>query len=98
MLRRPYAVYILTNPRHTTLYIGVTRDLVRRLHQHRAGTGSAFVRRYHLDQLVYVEFHDEARFAIEREKQLKAGNRARKVALIERANPEWRDLSRPYLG
>jgi putative endonuclease len=96
MLRRPYAVYVLTNHRHTTLYIGVTRDLVRRLHQHRAGTGSTFVRRYHLDQLVHVEFYDEARWAIEREKQLKAGNRARKVALIERGNPEWRDLSEPY--
>jgi putative endonuclease len=96
MLRRPYAVYILTNGRHTTLYVGVTRDLTRRLYQHRFGIGSTFVRRYHLDRLVHVEFYDEARFAIEREKQLKAGNRSRKVALIERGNPEWRDLSARY--
>jgi putative endonuclease len=93
MRPRTLAVYILANARRTVLYVGVTNDLVRRLVQHRTGTGSRFAHRYQADCLVYVEFFAEARFAIDREKQLKAGNRARKVALIERGNPEWRDLS-----
>jgi len=90
---RTLAVYILTNSRRTVLYVGVTNDLVRRLLQHRTGTGSRFAQRYQADRLVHVEFFADARFAIAREKQLKAGSRARKVALIERGNPEWRDLS-----
>ena len=57
-MRRPYAVYILCNRRRTTLYVGVTRDLSRRLHEHRTGVGSRFVHRYQLDQLVHVEWCD----------------------------------------
>jgi putative endonuclease len=93
MRPRTLTVYILANSRRSVLYVGVTNDLVRRLFQHRTGTGSRFAHRYQAERLVYVEFFAEARLAIEREKQLKAGNRARKVALIERGNPEWRDLS-----
>ena len=96
-MRRPYAVYILCNRRRTTLYVGVTRDLSRRLHEHRMGMGSRFVHRYQLDQLVHVEWCDDAGPAIEREKQLKAGSRRRKVELIESGNPEWRDLSVLYV-
>lgn len=90
------AVYILSNLRHTVLYVGVTGDLVRRLAQHRNGTGSVFARRYHADQLVHVEFFDDPARAIAREKQLKAGSRRRKVALIEGGNPEWADLTGRY--
>jgi len=93
MRSRTLAVYILTNSRRTVLYVGVTNNLVRRVLQHRTGTGSRFAHRYQADRLVHVEFFADARIAIAREKQLKAGNRARKVALIERENPEWRDLS-----
>ena len=93
MPRRRYAVYILTNRRHTVFYVGVTGDLTRRLDQHRKGSGARFTCRYHVDQLVYVEFFDDVRSAIAREKQLKAGSRRRKESLIEGMNPEWRNLA-----
>jgi len=93
MRHRQFAVYILTTRRRTALYIGVTRDLPRRLAQHRAGLGSRFVRRYCVARLVYVEWYSDPLTAISREKQLKAGSRADKVALIERDNPGWVDLA-----
>src|SRR6476661_7698629 len=89
---RQFAVYILTTRRRTALYIGVTNNLARRLAQHRSGIGSGFVRRYNVTRLVYVEFCGDALSAIAREKQLKAGSRADKVALIEAVNPEWVEL------
>ena len=98
MDRRPFAVYILTNKPRGTLYVGVTRQLVRRLAQHRTGQGSRFVRRYQLHRLVFVELYDESRRAIEREKQLKAGNRRRKLELVEAANPAWEDLSARFIA
>ncbi|BBC73698.1 excinuclease ABC subunit C [Altererythrobacter sp. B11] len=84
--------YILTNKPHGVLYIGVTADLAARMMQHRAGTGSAFCRRYGLRQLVLAEEHTDIATAIAREKALKAWKRAWKIELIERSNPEWRDL------
>jgi putative endonuclease len=95
---RPCAVYILTNPRRTVLYVGVTSNLTRRLEQHRCGLGSRFTRRYHADQLVYVECFEGPRAAIAREKQLKAGSRRKKVELIERNNPDWVDLTPSLRG
>ena len=89
---RRFAVYILTTRRRTALYIGVTSNLARRLAQHRSGIGSRFARRYNVTRLVYVEFCGDARSAIAREKQLKAGSRADKVALIEAVNPGWVEL------
>ncbi|WP_211214088.1 GIY-YIG nuclease family protein [Salisaeta longa] len=93
MARRTYYVYILTNAHHTVLYTGMTNDLRRRVAEHRQGEGSAFVRRYNATKLVYAEAYSEVRDAIRREKQLKAGTRAQKVACIQRQNPSWRDLS-----
>ena len=90
---RDFAVYILTTRRNTALYIGVTSNLPRRLAQHRAGLGSRFVRRYSVTRLVHVEWYRDPVTAITREKQLKAGSRADKVALIERDNPGWVDLA-----
>ncbi len=87
-----YYVYILTNVRHTVLYTGVTNDLVRRLSEHQQGL-SAFTRRYNVHKLVYVEMFHDVREAIAREKQIKAGSRRKKIALIESFNPTWRDLS-----
>jgi len=87
-----FSVYILTN-RRQTLYIGVTSDLPRRLQQHLAGAGSAFVRKYHLTRLIYVETAARAIDAIAREKELKGWTRARKMALIATMNPEWKDLA-----
>jgi len=85
-------VYIMSNRPNGTLYIGVTADLARRVWQHREGTGSEFVRRYGLTQLVYAERHEEIVRAIQREKNIKDWPRAWKVRLIQAINPDWRDL------
>ena len=89
---KEFFVYILTN-RSRTLYIGMTNDLERRLHEHREGSVSGFARRYRLTELAYYERFPTPMAAIEREKQLKGWLRARKIALIESVNPEWKDLS-----
>jgi putative endonuclease len=85
-------VYIMSNRPNGTLYVGVTADLLRRVHQHGAGTGSSFVQRYGLTRLVYAEAHPQITDAIDREKHIKAWPRAWKVRLIEKANPDWHDL------
>ena len=86
-------VYILANRRNGTLYTGVTADLAQRVHQHKAGEGSAFARKHGLTKLVHAEPFDDIRDAIQREKRLKKWRRAWKLSLIERGNPDWRDLS-----
>jgi len=86
-------VYIVTNRRDGVLYVGVTSDLKGRITKHKNKTyANSFSAQYNLDKLVHFEKIDGITNAIEREKQLKAGNRARKVKLIEGMNPEWRDL------
>ncbi|MFI5210447.1 MAG: GIY-YIG nuclease family protein [Gemmatimonadales bacterium] len=90
--RRYYFVYILANQSRDVIYTGVTRDLVRRVAQHRGGSGGHFTRRYWVRQLVWYEIHGSPASAITREKQIKAGSRLKKVALIEARNPNWRDL------
>lgn len=85
-------IYILTNAPYGTLYIGVTSDLAARVAQHRSGGGSDFCRRYGLTRLVYCGQHPRIDDAIGREKAMKAWKRKWKIALIEGANPEWRDL------
>ena len=86
------AVYIVTNRRNGTLYTGVTSNLAQRAHQHREGRVKGFSARYGCKTLVWYELHDEMYEAITREKQLKAGSRDRKLALIESLNPDWKDL------
>jgi putative endonuclease len=88
-----YYVYILASRRHRTLYIGVTNSVQKRLEEHRAGTGSEFVKKYGVYRLVHVEAFDRAEDAIAREKQLKRWKRDWKIELIERENLEWSDLS-----
>lgn len=94
--RRP-TVYIMASGRNGTLYVGVTSDVARRVWEHRNGAVPGFTLRYDCKRLLFVEFHAEMRAAIVREKQLKAGTRAGKVALIERDNPMWRDLHEEQL-
>jgi len=89
---RSYWVYILASDLGGTLYVGVTNDLLRRVHEHRIGAAEGFTRRYNVRRLVYFEPHGQIEFAIRREKQLKRWNRAWKVSLIERENPHWSDL------
>jgi putative endonuclease len=88
------AVYIMTNERHTVLYTGVTADLARRVGAHKARTDPrSFTARYNATHLVYFETTLDIRAAIAREKQIKADSRRKKVELISRSNPEWRDLA-----
>ncbi|TPG43532.1 GIY-YIG nuclease family protein [Sphingomonas koreensis] len=82
---------MLANRKNGALYIGVTSDIASRMVQHKAGEGSKFCREYGIDQLVYVEA-DNIEDAIAREKAMKKWRRAWKIALIERDNPDWRDL------
>ncbi|MGB6544318.1 MAG: GIY-YIG nuclease family protein [Candidatus Acidiferrales bacterium] len=96
MSERVYYVYILAG-KSTVLYIGVTRDLVRRLVEHRAGKGSAFTAKYKVTQLVCYEVFGSPGAAIAREKQIKGWVRAKKLALIEAKNPGWRDLGEDFL-
>jgi len=91
MAQRSYWVYLLAS-RTRVLYVGVTNDLARRVAEHRAGTGGAFTRRYHVHRLVYAEEHSDVRDAIRREKTIKGWTRARKLALIDATNPAWDDL------
>ena len=90
---RTYYVYLLTNVNHTVLYIGVTNDLVRRVAEHKAGTHQAFTKKYNVHKLVYFETYSDINAAIAREKQLKAGSRAKKLALIDTENPTWEELA-----
>jgi putative endonuclease len=85
-------VYMMTNRRNGTLYVGVTSNLVQRVWQHRSGLIEGFTKRCSLHRLVWFEVHETMESAIFREKQLKAGNRKRKLRLIEVLNPDWRDL------
>jgi putative endonuclease len=91
MNRNP-AVYILASKHNGTLYIGVTRDLVKRVWEHKHDVVEGFTRKYGIHTLVYFEQHNEMAEAIRREKQLKKWNRAWKIELIEKINPHWRDL------
>jgi len=85
-------VYILTNRHHTALYVGVTNDLVRRVHEHRTKIASGFTTRYNVDKLVYYDETSDVVAAIAREKQIKGGSREKKVELVNATNPDWRDL------
>ena len=87
-----YYVYIMAS-RGRTLYVGVTNDLERRVFEHKEGLTASFTAKYNISKLVYFEDTNDVRSAIEREKQLKGWRRSKKVALVESANPEWKDLS-----
>ena len=86
------AVYILASQRNGTLYVGVTSNLVKRVWEHKNNQVDGFSRRYGVHMLVYYEILDAMDAAITREKQIKAGSRAKKLRLIESMNSEWNDL------
>ena len=92
-MTRQYYVYIVTNRHNTVLYTGVTNDLRRRVYEHKDGLGGGFTSRYNVGKLVYYEVTGDVHAAIAREKQIKGGSRTKKIDLIERMNPEWKDFS-----
>ena len=89
--RLPFYVYLLASERNGTLYLGVTRDLIRRTYQHRTKATPGFTSRYDVQQLVWFETYDDPTTAITREKELKKWRRAWKMRLIEESNSQWRD-------
>ena len=87
------SIYILTNQRHTVLYTGVTSDLIGRMYQHvNKIYSNSFTKKYNINKLVYFETYPSIEEAIAREKQIKAGSRKRKEELINKFNPQWKDL------
>ena len=91
-------VYIMANKENTVLYTGVTNDLVKRAYQHREKMFKGFTSQYEVSKLVYYEYFEDPTNAISREKQIKAGSRADKWKLIEKFNPEFRDLYTQVCG
>lgn len=90
-----YYVYILTN-KSTTLYVGVTNNLERRVYEHKQKLIPGFTQKYNLNKLIYYEETSDINSAIAREKQIKGWLRVKKIALIESLNPEWHDLSNKW--
>ena len=87
-----YYVYILSSGIGGTLYIGVTNDFVRRVHEHKTKAADGFTKKHGVDRLIYYEQFEDVEAAIRREKRLKRYNRAWKIQLIEEKNPNWVDL------
>ena len=88
-----YYVYILASKHNGTLYTGITNDLVRRIYEHKQGLADGFTKKYNIKNLVYYEQTTDVESAITREKCIKKWNRLWKRKLIEKDNPEWKDLS-----
>ena len=85
-------VYILFSEKNGTLYTGVTSNLVKRIYEHKQKLVDGFTKKYNVDKLGYFEIYESIEQAIEREKQIKAGSRKKKIDLIEKENPGWKDL------
>ncbi len=90
---KTYYVYMITNWTSEVLYIGVTSNLEKRIYEHRSGIYKGFSEKYNLKKLVYCEDYMDVNEAIAREKQLKNWSRKKKDVLVERINPEWKDLA-----
>ncbi len=91
-MSKTYHVYILTNQKRGTFYVGMTNDLPRRIYEHREKLIPGFTKKYNLTRLVYCEEHGDVNEAIAREKRLKRWDRKWKIELIEKHNLDWRDL------
>src|ERR1700743_915581 len=93
MIKRGGCVYIMTNNRHTVLYVGVTSELISRVWAHKNKTyPKSFTAKYNCDKLVYYQFYPHIEEAIAIEKTTKGGSRASKIQLVNAMNPEWKDL------
>jgi len=91
-MSKQYYVYIMTNVNNTTLYTGITSDLIRRIYEHKEKFVDSFTKKYNITKLVYYEVLQDPENAIVREKQIKNGSRQKKITLINQMNEEWRDL------
>ena len=89
---KQYFVYILASKRNGTLYIGVTNNLQKRVYEHKEKKIEGFTQKYDVSKLVYFEQTSDVHSALARERQLKKWNRAWKINLIEKNNPQWKDL------
>jgi putative endonuclease len=92
-MAREFFVYIMTNKRNGTLYVGMTNDLRRRCEEHRSGCVEGFTRRFSVHYLAWYEIHPTFESAVHREKRLKKWDRQWKLEMIEETNPNWRDLA-----
>jgi putative endonuclease len=92
MQHQHYYVYILTRARNSVFYVGVTNNLVRRVHEHKMGLVEGFTQKYNIKQLVYYEQYEDIQLAIQREKSIKKWKRQYKINAIEGMNPDWKDL------
>lgn len=92
MSERYYYVYILASLSNSTVYVGVTSDLLRRVYEHKKGFVSGFSKKYNCKKLVYYEIFSDVEVALNREKQIKKWRREKKDALMDRINPNWEDL------
>jgi putative endonuclease len=93
LMSKTFYVYILSNKRHGTLYIGVTSELQKRIYKHKNKMLEGFSKKYDLDKIIYYEIYKDSVTAITREKRLKKWKRQWKIKLIEEKNPTWSDLS-----
>ena len=91
-MEHQYYVYLLTNKSNTVLYTGVTNDLKRRVYEHKEKLIDGFTKKYNVSKLVYFEATNDINSAIQREKQIKAGSRQKKIDLINSTNKDWKDL------
>ncbi|HSR19254.1 MAG TPA: GIY-YIG nuclease family protein [Ignavibacteriaceae bacterium] len=91
-MNEQYFIYILASKKNGTLYIGMTNNLINRTYEHKEGLIEGFAKKYNVKTLVYYEITNDVYDAIKREKQLKKWNRKWKIELIEKMNPEWKDL------
>ena len=96
-MARQYYVYILASKRNGTLYIGVTSNLIKRVYEHKNNLVEGFTHKYDIHNLVYYEMTESVESAIRKEKQLKKWKREWKIRLIEKGNPEWKDLYQELL-
>jgi putative endonuclease len=91
-MNEQFYIYMMTNFSESTIYIGMTNDLIRRVFEHKNPVNQCFTGKYHVDRLVYYEIYNDPLEAIAREKQLKRWSRIKKTKLINSMNPEWNDL------
>ena len=97
IMYKSYYIYIMSNKNDTTLYVGFTNDIERRIKEHKSGLTKGFTQRYNCDKLVYFETYSDVNQALDREKQIKKWRREKKDLLIKTLNPDLKDLSDGFL-